>query len=168
MYYSIWHTEFGWMGALGDEQGLAYIVLPKSAEAEVFEILKRHATTDRLEEKPSLFADLIREINCYFQGAAFDFTRFKLQWQLVTPYRQKVLRKAMEIPYGETRTYKWLAEAVGNPKGSRSVGQAMANNPWPIVVPCHRVIGTGGKLTGFGGGLALKERLLALEAGQSK
>lgn len=164
MYYGIWSTELGWMGALGDEQGLAYIVLPKQAKAEVIEELKDHTPTGLMEEKPSLFADLTREINRYFQGEAVDFSQFKLQWQLVTPYRRKVLRKTMEIPHGETRTYKWLAEATGNPKGSRSVGQAMANNPWPIVVPCHRVIGSNGKLTGFGGGLAMKERLLSLEA----
>ncbi|NLC76678.1 MAG: methylated-DNA--[protein]-cysteine S-methyltransferase [Clostridia bacterium] len=155
------------MGALGDEQGLAYIALPKTGREAINQELHKQASTNSLTENALFFTTLARELDRYFRGEVFDFSRFSLKWHLVTPYRQRVLQKTMEIPYGETRTYKWLAEQVGNPRGSRSVGQAMAHNPWPIVVPCHRVIGSNGKLTGFGGGLPMKEKLLALEAARS-
>lgn len=80
-----------------------------------------------------------------------------------TPFQKKVWNALSEIPYGETRTYGEIAKAVGNPKACRAVGMANHNNPMTIVVPCHRVIGANGKLTGYGGGLDMKEYLLELE-----
>lgn len=80
-----------------------------------------------------------------------------------TPFQKKVWNALCEIPYGETRTYGEIAKAVGNPKACRAVGMANHNNPMTIVVPCHRVIGANGKLTGYGGGLDMKEYLLELE-----
>jgi O-6-methylguanine DNA methyltransferase len=68
-----------------------------------------------------------------------------------------------EIPYGQTRSYGWLAARAGKPQAARAVGQAMAANPWPIIVPCHRVVSSNGHLGGYGGGLGMKERLLRLE-----
>src|SRR5438045_9290924 len=82
-----------------------------------------------------------------------------------TPFQMSVWRGLRDIPYGETISYGELARRIGNPKGSRAVGLANGANPIPIVVPCHRVIGRNGKLTGFGGGLNTKESLLALERG---
>lgn len=80
-----------------------------------------------------------------------------------TAFRRLVWSTLLDIPYGETITYGTLAVRVGNPKAVRAVGQANHHNPIPILIPCHRVIGAGGVLTGYGGGVALKERLLALE-----
>lgn len=163
MFYSIWQMSWGWMGAMGDAGGLAYLTLPRDDRELVYRELRDHAAGE-LADNPAWFTGLRQLLDRYFQGEYVDFREISLQWDLVTPYRRRVLAKAQEIPYGETRTYKWLAEAVGNPKGARSVGQAMAHNPWPLIVPCHRVIGTNGRLTGFGGGLSMKERLLALES----
>jgi len=70
---------------------------------------------------------------------------------------------ARAIPRGETRTYGQIARQVGSPRAARAVGQAMANNPWPVIVPCHRVLGSDGRLTGFGGGLEMKRRMLEME-----
>jgi methylated-DNA-[protein]-cysteine S-methyltransferase len=81
------------------------------------------------------------------------------------PFRRKVLRAAAKIPYGRTVTYGELAARCGNPKAARAVGQAMARNPVPPLVPCHRVIGSDGSLVGFGGGLEAKRRLLDMERG---
>ena len=81
-----------------------------------------------------------------------------------TEFQRNVWRRLQDIPYGETISYGELARQVGNPKASRAVGAANGQNPIPIVIPCHRVIGANGKLTGFGGGLPVKEALLALEA----
>ena len=83
-----------------------------------------------------------------------------------TPFQQKVWKRLCEIPYGETISYGELAKQIGNPQASRAVGLANGSNPIPIVIPCHRVIGSNGKLTGYGGGLPIKEKLLALERKQ--
>jgi methylated-DNA-[protein]-cysteine S-methyltransferase len=80
-----------------------------------------------------------------------------------TPFMRAVWRKLQEVPYGQTASYKEIASAVGNPKAVRAVGQANNRNPIPIFIPCHRIIGKNGSLVGYGGGLALKERLLELE-----
>ena len=83
-----------------------------------------------------------------------------------TPFQLEVWRRLCDIPYGETISYGELAGRIGNPKASRAVGLANGSNPIPIVIPCHRVIGSNGKLTGYGGGLPIKEKLLALERRQ--
>ncbi|WP_214794562.1 MULTISPECIES: MGMT family protein [unclassified Exiguobacterium] len=80
-----------------------------------------------------------------------------------TPFQQEVWDALLTIPYGETRTYKQIAEQIGRPKAVRAVGQALNRNPLPILFPCHRVIGSSGKLVGFAGGLSEKQRLLELE-----
>ncbi len=84
-----------------------------------------------------------------------------------TPFQEKVWAQLRQIPYGETITYGELARRVGDPRASRAVGLANGRNPLPVVIPCHRVIGANGQLTGFGGGLPIKEKLLALERGQA-
>lgn len=81
----------------------------------------------------------------------------------VTPFQKKVLTALQQIPYGETASYGEVAEKIGNPSASRAVGQANARNPIPIVIPCHRVVGSNGTLTGFGGGIEVKQALLDLE-----
>ena len=83
-----------------------------------------------------------------------------------TDFQRAVWRQLCHIPYGETISYAELAARVGNPKASRAVGLANGQNPIAIIIPCHRVIGASGKLTGYGGGLPLKQKLLALEQGQ--
>jgi methylated-DNA-[protein]-cysteine S-methyltransferase len=83
-----------------------------------------------------------------------------------TPFQQRVWQVLLEIPHGETRSYGWVAQRLGQPTASRAVGLANGRNPLPIVIPCHRVIGASGRLVGYGGGLATKEALLALERGQ--
>jgi methylated-DNA-[protein]-cysteine S-methyltransferase len=88
-----------------------------------------------------------------------------LDWGLSRGFRQEVLRKLTEVPYGQVLSYKELATRAGNPNAVRATGTAMATNPIPIVVPCHRVLRTGGQLGGYGGGLPAKVTLLELESG---
>ncbi|MFE1551025.1 methylated-DNA--[protein]-cysteine S-methyltransferase [Streptomyces sp. NPDC058718] len=115
------------------------------------------------EPDPRPFGEAIRQLDAYFAG---ELTEFDLPLHLVgTPFQLRVWEELRRIPYGETRTYGELAEALGNPTASRAVGLANGKNPVGIVVPCHRVIGAGGSLTGYGGGLDRKQRLLALESG---
>lgn len=105
-----------------------------------------------------------RQLREYFAGARTEFDLPLLPEG--TEFQKKVWRRLQDIPYGLTISYGELARRVGNPKASRAVGAANGQNPLPIVIPCHRVIGANGKLTGFGGGLPTKEALLALEASQ--
>ncbi|MCX5394135.1 methylated-DNA--[protein]-cysteine S-methyltransferase [Streptomyces sp. NPDC006482] len=115
------------------------------------------------EPDPRPFGETVRQLDAYFAG---DLTEFDLPLHLVgTPFQLRVWEELCRIPYGETRTYGELAEALGNPSASRAVGLANGKNPVGIVVPCHRVIGAGGSLTGYGGGLDRKQRLLAFESG---
>lgn len=112
---------------------------------------------------PRPFGAAIRQLDAYFAG---ELTEFDLPLHLVgTPFQLRVWEQLRLIPYGETRTYGELAEALGSPGASRAVGLANGKNPVSIVVPCHRVVGAGGSLTGYGGGLARKKRLLAFESG---
>jgi methylated-DNA-[protein]-cysteine S-methyltransferase len=105
----------------------------------------------------------IDQLSAYFAGSLREFS---LPLEMAgTDFQMRVWRMLCKIPYGETRSYRDLAIALGKPTAVRAVGAANGANPLPIVVPCHRVIGANGSLVGYGGGLALKKRLLALEQG---
>jgi methylated-DNA-[protein]-cysteine S-methyltransferase len=109
------------------------------------------------------FGEAIDQLNAYFAGELKDFT---LPLRLHgTPFQRNVWEQLRKIPYGETRSYGQLATALGSPGASRAVGLANGRNPIGIIVPCHRVIGASGSLTGYGGGLPRKQRLLELERG---
>ncbi|MFF8378727.1 methylated-DNA--[protein]-cysteine S-methyltransferase [Streptomyces sp. NPDC015661] len=118
------------------------------------------------EPDPRPFGEAIRQLDAYFAG---ELTEFDLPLNLVgTPFQLRVWEQLLRIPYGETRTYGELAEELGSPGASRAVGLANGKNPVTIIVPCHRVIGSGGSLTGYGGGLDRKQRLLAFESGAAE
>ncbi len=107
------------------------------------------------------FADVIRQLNAYFRG---DLKTFDLPLAPEgTSFQQTVWRELLKIPYAATASYAEIAHRIGKPKATRAVGAANGRNPLPIIVPCHRVIGSDGRLTGYGGGLSIKEYLLALE-----
>ena len=108
--------------------------------------------------------ETVRQLHAYFAG---ELENFDLPLAPEgTPFQLGVWRRLCDIPYGETISYGELAGRIGNPKASRAVGLANGSNPIPILIPCHRVIGSNGKLTGYGGGLPIKEKLLALERRQ--
>ncbi len=118
---------------------------------------------------PEQTSDLLQQtsewLHGYFSGSREPFL---LPLRLNgTPFREKVWRALCEIPYGETRSYAWLAQRAGSPRACRAAGDACRRNPIWIVVPCHRIVGTNGDLTGYAGGLAMKEALLLLERGNS-
>ena len=116
----------------------------------------------RIVEAPAQLEDLRRELDEYFERRrqAFDIA---IDWALVGPFGRKVLRATAAIPFGETRTYAQVAAAAGSPNGSRAAGNALGANPVPIVVPCHRVLRSGGGLGGYTGGLQRKQLLLRTE-----
>ena len=98
----------------------------------------------------------------YLDGARRDFD-LQIDWSVLTPFQQSVLQATFAIPYGQTRTYAQIAQQVGNPRAARAVGRAEATNPMPVVIPCHRVVGTDGKLHGYGAGDGLKTKAWLLE-----
>ena len=113
------------------------------------------------ERRREPFREVRRQLEAYFAGT---LTSFDLPLAPdVTPFRAGVLAALERIPYGQTCSYRDIAEGVGNPRAVRAVGGAIGSNPLPIVIPCHRVIGSSGALTGFGGGLEAKRFLLDLE-----
>ncbi len=123
--------------------------------------LERRAQIDTTNEPSALSELAFNQINEYLKGRRTDFD---FPYELSgTEFQKRVWKELCHIPYGETRTYKQLAEAIGHPKASRAVGLANSKNPVAIAVPCHRVIGTNGSLTGYAGGLDMKKALLQLE-----
>lgn len=123
--------------------------------------LKKVSETDSFGEKTELTDVVYAQMMEYLEGkrASFDFA-YKL---IGTKFEIRVWEQLLLIPYGETRTYKEIATAVGNPKAGRAVGMANNKNPLMIVVPCHRVIGSSGKMVGYAGGLDMKKALLTME-----
>ncbi|MFF3340039.1 methylated-DNA--[protein]-cysteine S-methyltransferase [Streptomyces flavidovirens] len=115
------------------------------------------------ERATGILGEAVRQLDAYFAG---ELKEFDLELSLDgTPFQRGVWAQLQQIPYGETWTYGQLAERLGNPAASRAVGLANGKNPVGIIVPCHRVVGAAGSLTGYGGGLERKRRLLAFEAG---
>lgn len=130
--------------------------------------IELHATTDlpgREHASNRFLRQAIEQLRAYFAGELRDFD-LTLDMQ-GTAFQRRVWEELLHIPYGETRSYSFVANTIGAPKAVRAVGAANGRNPVPIVVPCHRVIGAGGSLVGYGGGLPLKRFLLDLEARHS-
>ena len=113
----------------------------------------------RRGEAPESFK---KELNSYFEGKSKDFKQGTVFLE-GTDFERKVWLALKEIPYGETRTYKWLSEKIGSPKASRAVGQALGRNLIPIVLPCHRIIESDGSIGGYSSGVDIKRRLLEME-----
>jgi methylated-DNA-[protein]-cysteine S-methyltransferase len=149
------------MAVVATPRGLVRVVLPKElAEGGMpTPPLRGHAA---LRQAEAHAAQAEREILEYLAGRRREFT-VPVDMANVPPFHGKVLRACRRIPYGKTLTYAVLAARAGSPRAARAVGQAMARNPLALVVPCHRVVATGGSLGGYGGGLDLKRRLLKLE-----
>jgi O-6-methylguanine DNA methyltransferase len=161
MEYTVFSTDMGWVAVLASEKGLVGTSLPWStAEGALGEI---GAGVKEAVNSPERFEDLTKRLRAYFAGQKVSFPDgFDLA--AATPFQKRVWQTARLIPYGETRSYGWLAQGAGRPGAARAVGQAMAKNRLPIIVPCHRVIGSDGSLGGFAGGVDIKKRLLQLEA----
>jgi len=157
MYYCYLNSPIGDLLLAGDESALSLIGFPKGK-------MRHDPEPDWIfNEKP--FAAARQQLAEYFAGDRKDFD---LPLQLSgTEFQVQVLEELQRIPYGETTSYGDIATRIGRPKAVRAVGAANGRNPLPIVIPCHRVIGSSGDLTGFGGGLDLKEALLRLEAENS-
>jgi methylated-DNA-[protein]-cysteine S-methyltransferase len=143
-----------------------------ASERELLRLTIAHATPERAlaaaggtaaGAETALLAAVRGEVERYFRGERVAM-EFPVDLSGLPPFHRRALLAARRIPYGETRSYRWLAEGAGRPTAARAAGQAMARNPLPLVIPCHRVVGADGRLVGFGGGVELKRRLLELES----
>ncbi len=152
-------TRLGWMGVARTGRGVRYLQLPRRTASLALRDLQREFPDAAVgEEAPE---ELKRELREYAEGRRRSFS-IPLDLE-VRPFQRAVLLAIARIPFGETRTYGWVAREIGQPKAARAVGQALHTNPIPIILPCHRVIASDGRLGGYGGGLPLKQTLLALE-----
>ena len=147
-------SPLGTLLLAADDSGLRHIMF--ASETQSPDPAWRHDAAPLTET--------IRQLQAYFAGERENFD-LPLAPE-GTPFQMEVWQRLRDIPYGQTISYGELARRIGNPKASRAVGLANGSNPIPIVIPCHRVIGSNGKLTGYGGGLPIKEKLLALERHQ--
>lgn len=155
-------SPFGTLLAATTSKGLVKLAFPEEDADSVLDRLSARISP-RIVEAPSAALDpLRRELEEYFSGTRNNF-EMALDWSLIGPFATRVLRATAAIPYGDYSTYSEIAALAGSPRGSRAAGNALGSNPIPIVIPCHRVLRSGGALGGYGGGLDRKRHLLALE-----
>ncbi len=156
VFYTTLESPVGTLLLAGDSQALRIVSFQSSKHAEP-------PQADWKQDKAP-FAEVIRQLRAYFRGERKEFD-LPLAPE-GTEFQLRVWNRLRTIPYGETISYAQLAERIGDPKAVRAVGLANGSNPIPIIIPCHRVIGSDGSLTGFGGGLPTKKMLLELESKQ--
>jgi methylated-DNA-[protein]-cysteine S-methyltransferase len=159
--YTTTDSPFGTLLLAATPRGLVRVGLPnQDADALLVDLATR--VSPRVLEAPAQLDEARRELDLYFEGKLTEFD-LPLDWQLSRDFRRRVLRAIAHIPYGQTRSYTQMAKSAGNERAVRAAGTACGSNPIPVVVPCHRVLRTGGALGGYGGGLPMKEELLRLE-----
>jgi methylated-DNA-[protein]-cysteine S-methyltransferase len=162
--YTISNIDVGWVGMLGSSHGLLRTTLPQGSAQEAEKLLGGRVKEATWSD--DFFADLLQCLRSYFGGHQVAFPD-ELDLSSATAFQREVWQLTRLIPYGETRSYTWVAEHLGKAGAMRAVGQALARNPMPIIVPCHRVVAKDGKLGGYSGGVKKKGYLLRLEASAS-
>lgn len=145
----------------GDTQAVMRILLP--VESDVMDEMVRQSFPDAIKHSHGIIDRVCMSIQNAMTGQEVTFSEEVLDMSVCGEFQRKVLKHVIQIPRGRVSTYSKLAEEIGISKGARAVGNAVAQNPFPIVVPCHRVIKADGGLGGFGGGLTMKKTLLSRE-----
>jgi methylated-DNA-[protein]-cysteine S-methyltransferase len=157
-------SPFGHLTAAMTDSGIVRLAFEGEELDEVLQELADRVSP-RVLEAPAKLDPVRRELDEYFEGRRHEFS-MPVDWQLSHGFHLKAREACYAIPFGKVLTYAELAAAAGSPRAVRAAGQAMARNPVPIVVPCHRVLRTGGALGGYGGGLDVKRWLLDMESGE--
>lgn len=157
--YTVVDTEMGWIAVMSSEKGLVTTTLPQRTAQHALMALGRDI--GEVQEDASGLEDIVARIQAFMAGERVSFPD-KINPQ-GTPFQKRVWETTRKIPYGETRSYLWVAREMKRPRAARAAGQALGANPLPIIVPCHRVLTSSGELGGFGGGVEMKRRLLQLE-----
>jgi methylated-DNA-[protein]-cysteine S-methyltransferase len=164
--YTTFETKSGFVGLAWNQQGVSGLRLPARTEASAeAAILRRLPEARRALPSPAV-AQLISDIQCYFEGEKIDFSQVAVDLGVQDPFFSRVYAEVRKLGWGVTTTYGAVAKTLGaEPQAARDVGQAMASNPVPLIVPCHRVLAAGGKIGGFSapGGSESKARMLVIE-----
>ena len=166
LHFYLVDTDAGWVGVVSSPDGLRGIILPQaSIELVCQDVMRKYGIVQ--VDSSAYFGTLPQRLGSYFKG---DYTEFpdELDLSSATDFQRSIWEKTRTIPYGETRSYSWVASEAGYQKASRAAGNALGDNPFPVIVPCHRVIRNDGGLGGFTGGIQVKEYLLQLEQGIGK
>jgi methylated-DNA-[protein]-cysteine S-methyltransferase len=158
--FHIHETDLGWVGVALSEQGLREITLPHKTKSAALDRVAQFGASQPATKTEA--KDLDRMIDSLVSGKS-PGNGVKLDWSGITPFRRQVMEECARIPIGRTLTYGELAAKVGKPRSARAVGRVMATNPFPLLVPCHRVLGSDRTLHGYGGGLPMKAALLRAE-----
>ncbi|MHB8085332.1 MAG: methylated-DNA--[protein]-cysteine S-methyltransferase [Dehalococcoidia bacterium] len=164
MFYTLIHTRWGWVGALFTEKGLRKLTFPAGSELEARKRLKIDQSCTHYVESAS-YKKLEKQLVRYFNGEPTQFD-YGLDLSGSTQFQREVWETVADIPYGQAKSYEWVADKMGHKNACRAVGQALARNPVPIIIPCHRVIRKNGTPGGFAGQAAIIEtklKLLSLE-----
>ncbi len=159
--YETTESPFGPLLLAATRRGLVRVAFPEEDVDSVLERLAR-GVSPRIVQAPAPLDSARRELEQYFAGRRREF-ELDLDWTLVGRFGRRVLKVTSEIPYGGVQSYGEVAADAGSPRGSRAAGNALGSNPIPIVIPCHRVLRSGGALGGYGGGVERKRWLLELE-----
>jgi len=158
IFYSFMETQFGTLLLASTEKGMKRIMLSGSNQLNQ---LRQEFGKNQLRENKNFNENAAEQLRQYFQGKR---KQFSLPLDLEgTDFQKQVLWAVQEVLYGTTQSYKEIAQKIGNPRAVRAVGNANRTNPLPIIIPCHRIIGSDGSMTGYGGGIDLKRKLLEFE-----
>jgi methylated-DNA-[protein]-cysteine S-methyltransferase len=159
LVYATIDSPLGPLFIASSARGLIRVAYPGDRDP-VEELAAR--VSPRIVEAPEFLDSIRRELDEYFAGKRVHFDA-PLDWALIGGFNRRVLRATAAVPYGSTASYREVATAAGSPRAVRAAGNALGRNPIPIVIPCHRILRTGGALGGYGGGLERKQQLLELE-----
>ena len=160
IYYCPLPTPIGRVFVAASEAGLVRVSFRQSEASFVAELRQRLAAD--VIRSPARTADIVHQLRAYFAGERRSFD-VRLDLRHTTSFQRRVLMAAARVPAGQVVSYGEIARRIGDPRGSRAVGQALRRNPVPIVIPCHRVVAAGGRIGGYTGGLTIKRKLLRLE-----
>ena len=161
LYYTTIKSPVGEMLVTRTDRGLNFVAFPKNRWQRFFGALQRDENVVLIKDNKK-FSGLRNDLKAYFSGRRVQFKE-KLDLKGGTNFQKKVWMAIQKIPFGQTRSYSWLAKQAGGRNKARAAGSACGSNPIPIVVPCHRVIREDGGLGGYGGGLSVKRKLLKIE-----
>jgi O-6-methylguanine DNA methyltransferase len=161
MYYTTFQSPFGRVFAAKTVKGVCFITFSGIDEAQFLSHLKKRFRKEIIKDDLA-FGKIKKLLLDYFNGKRRECS-LPLDLRVGTQFQRKVWKKLMDIPYGELRSYKWVASEIGDANASRAVGNAVGANPVPPIIPCHRVVCSDGSLGGYSSGIHLKKRLLTLE-----
>ena len=163
LIHTVFKTPFGWCGLIKGEKGLKRVFLPEKCRKALIPKIRAFCPSSVYSKEG--FEREIKEISAYFKGENKKLS-FSLDFSGSTHFQRMVWSETAKIPFGENRTYQFIAGRIGRQDSARAVGNALGKNPCPLVIPCHRVLRSDGKIGGFtaAGGIGLKENLLKLES----